>query len=242
MATDELLDAYLEAEKAHRTINEFHKARILSQLRRDYFARKDAALTEAQLDGKDVRRTLSTEPKFSVPSIHERTLLANLIGSEDMRSASMQAQRAAAIQAMVDLCSRVELKRRAEKRSSCRPEIQSEDPTRSTQEGSVPMKCHHLQCLAMSGSPSKTAQGSSASSKHSEGTSRTISTPSKLVREYPVPIPYVKRKVWFSTVRGTSRIMRTRNTAHDYKFASYFLYPSSFVCTYRANDFGPQNE
>ena len=59
----------------------------------------------------------------------------------------MQAERAAANQTMADLCSRVELKRKAGKRSSCRPEVPSEDPTQSSQKGFISMKCHHLQCL-----------------------------------------------------------------------------------------------
>lgn len=147
LASDDSLTTYLGVKRAHRTRKEFCKARMRSQLRRDFFARKNAALIEAQLDSKDVRRTLRTEQNSSTPSIPERAALASLIGAKDMRSVSMRAHRAAAIQAMEDLCCRVELRRKAEKPGNNPLGVSAENLTRSNQERSISMKCHCLQCL-----------------------------------------------------------------------------------------------
>ena len=59
----------------------------------------------------------------------------------------MQAQRAVAIQSMADLCSRVEPKRKAEKRVTCQPKSRSLDLKATTTDGPIAMKCHYLQCL-----------------------------------------------------------------------------------------------
>ena len=81
------------------------RSQWLTQQRRDFFARKDAALTAAQLDCKNIHDAVQTEQKAPTLFIPERTALASLIGSEDMRSTSMRADKAAAVQTMAALCS-----------------------------------------------------------------------------------------------------------------------------------------
>ena len=110
-ASEAPVGEYTQARTAHRTRKEFHKARMRSQLRQDFFVRKNAALIEAQLLGGDTNSVKRTERKESTPSIPERAALASLIGAGDMRDPSMRDHRAASVKAMADLCSRAEMKR-----------------------------------------------------------------------------------------------------------------------------------
>ena len=111
----ELLGEYIRARNAYRARMEFHKLRIRSQLRKDFFANKAAVLIEAQLNGDDAHRLVRTEQKVLPLSTPERAALANLIGAEDMRSTSMRAHRAAAVQMMADFCRRVEPRRNSKR-------------------------------------------------------------------------------------------------------------------------------
>lgn len=145
--SEQLLGEYTQAKTAHRTRKEFHKARMRSQLRQNFFVRKNAAMIETQLSGNDTHFATRTKRKEPTLPVSERMLLTNLIGAGDIRELSMQTRRAAAVQAMADLCSRVELKRR-----SAHPEphlpmnLSRETPSSKTNEP-FPMKCHRLQCL-----------------------------------------------------------------------------------------------
>lgn len=46
-ASEELVEEYLQAKTAYRTRKESHKTRMQSQLRKDFLARKDAALSRS---------------------------------------------------------------------------------------------------------------------------------------------------------------------------------------------------
>ena len=143
----ELVGEYIQAMNAYRARKEFHKARMRSELRKDFFANKAAVLIEAQLNGDDAHRLERTEQKVSPLSVPERAALANLIGAKDMRSTSMQAHRAAAVQMLADLCCRAEPRRNCRQPGSCQTENCQEEivPTKVVE--SIPKKCHHLQCL-----------------------------------------------------------------------------------------------
>ena len=145
--SEELVGEYVQAKNSHRARKEFHKTRIMSQMRNDFFTRKDAELIEAQLNGGEAHRTSRTEQKVSILAIPERAELATLIGTEDMRSPSMRAQRAAAVQIMTDLCCRVELKRRSLQRDNSFSKDSSEELLPTTVGELIPTKCQRLQCL-----------------------------------------------------------------------------------------------
>lgn len=145
--TEELVGEYVHAKNSYRARKEFHKTRIMSQLRKDFFTRKDAKLIEAQLNGGEIHRTARTEQKVPILAIPERAELATLIGTEDMRSPSMRAQRAAAVQVMADLCCRVELKRNAVRYNNSFSKESSEEPIPTTDDERIPMKCQRLKCL-----------------------------------------------------------------------------------------------
>ena len=111
--SEDLRQRYVRARQNFRSRKESHRTRMLSQLRREFFARKDDALIEAQLNGDDKWYVKRVEPEAPTLSIPERATLASLFGTGDIRSPSMQAQRAAAVQAMADLCRRVEVVRKS---------------------------------------------------------------------------------------------------------------------------------
>ena len=146
-ASEELAGDYAQAKNSYRARKEFHKTRIKSQLRKDYFTRKDAELIEAQLNGGDVHRKARTQQKVSTPSVPERAALATVIGTEDMRRHSMRPHRGAAVQIMADLCCRVELKRKSVQYDNRLPKDSLEEPIPTTADERIPMKCQRLQCL-----------------------------------------------------------------------------------------------
>lgn len=144
--SDSLVDKYVQAQKKHRAKMQFHRARWRSQQRQNFFARKDASLIAAQLNGDDINGAVHAEQKAPTLSIPERTVLASLIGSEDMRSASMREKRAAAVQTMADLCSRVECKRPARlSRHHSNDLSMNREPSKTN--GPFPMQCQTLQCI-----------------------------------------------------------------------------------------------
>ena len=145
--SEELVSEYVQAKNSCLARKEFHKTRIMSQLREDFFARKDAKLIEAQLNGGKIHRTARTEQKVPILAIPKRAELATLIRIEDIRSPSMRARRAAAVQAIADLCCRVELKRNAFLCNNSLAEESSKEPTPTTDGERIPMKCQRLQCL-----------------------------------------------------------------------------------------------
>ncbi|WPH03432.1 Hypothetical protein R9X50_00631200 [Acrodontium crateriforme] len=109
--SEELLQQYELAKRKYRAKKEFHKAQRLAQLRLDYFALKDTPIIDAQPKGSDESRkpwSIKEGPTLSIP---ERSALADLIGAEDMRCPVIRSQKAAAVQFMADLYSRVELRR-----------------------------------------------------------------------------------------------------------------------------------
>ena len=146
-ASEGLMGDYMQAKTAYRSRKEFYKARMRSQLRKDFFLRKNAALIEAQLGGGDAQLTTRAERKEPTLEIPERTALRNLIGSGDVRDPSLQALRVAAVQAMADLCSRVELKRKPFPPKTAEFEGLSPEPVPSKTDEMFLTKCHRLQCL-----------------------------------------------------------------------------------------------
>lgn len=146
-ASETLVDDYRQAKTAHRTGKEFYKARVRSQLRKDFFVQKNAAIIEAQLSGGDALPTAQAERKAPTLCIEERITLVNLASSGDARDPSMYAHRAAAVQAMADPCSRKELRRKSLRSNvRLRQESSPENIVPKTEER-FPMHCHRLQCL-----------------------------------------------------------------------------------------------
>ncbi len=146
-ASEELVVQYMQARNLYRTKKEFHKRRLTSQLRRDFFIRKYTKLIEAQLTDGETHRIIRSEQIVPTLAIPERAELATLIGADDMRPPSMQAQRAAAVQVMTNLCCRVELKRNASRCNSDATEDSSEELIPTTASERFPMRCQPLQCL-----------------------------------------------------------------------------------------------
>lgn len=142
-----LVGDYTQAKTAYRTRKEFHKTRMRSQLRQDFFTQKNAAFVEAQFGAGDAQPTTRAERKVPTHSIPERLTLASLAGSRDVRDPNLQAERAAAVQAMADLCSRLELKRKPFPSKIRKCEESSPDPVLSETDAEFPRKCHRLQCL-----------------------------------------------------------------------------------------------
>ena len=142
-----LVGDYMQAKTAYRTRKEFHKTRMRSQLRQDFFSQKNAAFIEAQFGGGDAQPTTRAERKVPTLSIPERLALTNLARSGDVRDPFLQAERAAAVQAMANLCSRLELKRKPFPSKIRQCKESSPEPVLSETEAEFPRKCHRLQCL-----------------------------------------------------------------------------------------------
>ena len=84
-----------------------------SRLREEYFKRKELMLIEAQLNKTDAMESMPEAQMPWIPSMPERAELAGLVDSGDMRSPHMLESRIAAVQAVADLCSRVERPKRS---------------------------------------------------------------------------------------------------------------------------------
>ena len=136
----------LRAKKA------FYRSQMKSRLREEFFEQKNIMLIEAQLNKTD---TESPPPQVAVPWIPpmpERAELASLVTSVDMRSPDLLDSRIAAVQAMADLCGRVEAAERSSiKREAINQEGLSQggalDPAEVAEANTFPMRCHELQCL-----------------------------------------------------------------------------------------------
>ncbi|KAI7399269.1 hypothetical protein KC336_g15107 [Hortaea werneckii] len=146
-ASETLVDDYMQAKTAHRARKEFHRARMRSQLRKDFFVRKDAAIIEAQLGGGDALPTAQAERKAPALCIEERIALLNLAGSGDARDPSLSAHRAAAVQAMADLCSRKEVRRKSSRSNVRLRRESSPENIVLKKDERFPMNCHRLQRL-----------------------------------------------------------------------------------------------
>ena len=135
-----------------RAKKEFYRSQMKSRLREEYFDRKNIMLVEAQLNKTDTKSPTPEAPVPWIPPMPERAELASLVSSVDMRSPDMLDSRIAAIQAMADLCGRVE----PPKRSSCkrgaikRKDLSLEDTVDHVEVAETdlfPVRCHELQCL-----------------------------------------------------------------------------------------------
>ena len=146
-ASEELFNEYTRAKTAYRTRKEFHKARMRSRLRKNFFLQKNAAFIEAQFEGGNQQPAMRAERKGPTLLIPERMALTSVIGSGDARDPSRRANRADAVQAMANLCSRAELRKKPFQSNlhlyeESTPEL--EDPKTDAK---FPKKCHRLQCL-----------------------------------------------------------------------------------------------
>ena len=123
-----------------------------SRLREEFFEQKNNMLIEAQLNKTDAE---SPPPQAVIPWISpmpERAELASLVSHVDLRSPEMLDSRIAAIQAMADLCGRVEATQRSSiKREALKQEGLSQegamDYAEAAEADAFPMQCHELQCL-----------------------------------------------------------------------------------------------
>ena len=109
-------------------------------------------LIEAQLD-KRVAKSPTPEPLVPwIPLMLERAELASLVTLVDIRSPGMRDSRIAAIQAMADLCSRVEPSQRSSGRRGVmkREDLylgNAVDDVEVAEANLFPVRCDELQCL-----------------------------------------------------------------------------------------------
>ena len=103
---------------------EFYRSHMRSRLRIEFFKREHFMLVKAQLDKRTIPNPQRPEaPVSRILPMSERTELANLFSSVDMRSPDVLDFRVAAVQALAEFCGRAE----AAKRSSINREAQRKD-------------------------------------------------------------------------------------------------------------------
>ena len=142
-----MLSKYVEVRRICRARKQYYRSQMLSQQREEFFVRKDTELIESQLNIDDKCRAVRPKRKAPSLSIPERLDLVKLSGAGDLRSPSLQAQRAAAVQAMADLCCRMEISRIPVKASNAQRSCTPPQPTSADRRESIPMRCDSLQCL-----------------------------------------------------------------------------------------------
>ena len=138
-----------------RARKEFYRSQMKSRLREEYFEQQDIMHIEAQLSKSQLRRPIPDDQASWIPSMPERAELVSVAGSADMKSPNMLESRIAAVQAMADLCRRVEpVKRSSKKPTNSSPHVklgQPEDANASaaptTTDDPFPIWCNKLQCL-----------------------------------------------------------------------------------------------
>ena len=135
-----------------RAKKQFYRSQMKSRLREEYFEQKNIMLIEAQLGDADTTSSPPQAPAPWIPPMPEHAELATLETSVDMRSPDMLDSRVAAVQAMAELCARVEEATRSSlKREAIKQEGLSEgdavDPAEVAEANTFPMRCHELQCL-----------------------------------------------------------------------------------------------
>ena len=96
-----------------RAKKEFYRSHKKSRLREGFFEQKNIMLIEAQLNKTDAKSPPPQAPVPWIPPMPERAELPSLVSSVDMRSPDMLGSRIAAIQAMTNLCGRVEPAKRS---------------------------------------------------------------------------------------------------------------------------------
>ncbi len=220
--SDELVGEYVQARNSYQARKELHKTRIMSQLRKDFFTRKDAELIEAQPNGGEAHRTARTVQNVPILGIPERAQLMTLIGTRDMRSPSMRAQRGAAVQIMASLCCRVELKTNPVQYDNSFTKDSCEEPLLTTAGERIAMICQRLQCLFCLGDERLTLRDRTRTfgqqhtlGRHVENHIDALQGSCKISR----PHPECKATASLSTTWIISRIMRTRSMASDYNVA-----------------------
>lgn len=135
-----------------RAKKEFYRSQMKSRLREEFFERKNIVLIQAQLDKTDAESPTPEPPVPWIPPMPERAELASLATSIDMRSPDMLDTRIAAVQALADLCNRVDAaKGTSIKREAIKQECLFQGGAMAHAEvaeaDTFPMQCHELQCL-----------------------------------------------------------------------------------------------
>ena len=148
-----------QAQKDFRARKALHQSQLQSRRRQEYFSLKSDALIEAQLDGSDECSFTRREKKATVHSVPERAYLAGLADvKENMRAESMQDQRIIGVQAMADLCGRVDVARKSAS-GGCFPPVRDTVPSAEQSTGEdFPLQCHKLQCIFCLGDERQTHQ------------------------------------------------------------------------------------
>ena len=223
--SEDILCKYVQAQRKYRAKKQFYRSQMLSQQRQDFFARKDTELIEAQLNSDDKHCAVQTKRKAPSISIPERTALVKLAGAEDLRSPSAQAQRAAAVQAMANLCSRMELARNSAKSTRIRsvpdPQCSHAMSEPTTADEPLPVRCQKLQCLFCIGDErlvlqdrTKTFNREQALWKHAKKHLDAID----VCGDIPCPHPICRAKRY--TVKSKEHLMNHAQKAHGVRLQS----------------------
>ncbi|KAK3669522.1 hypothetical protein LTR78_010576 [Recurvomyces mirabilis] len=151
-SSDSLATQHTQAQRQYRARKQYHRSRLLIRQRRDFFAQKDTELIKMQLSSGEL--TDSTPPKQKVCnlSIPERATLVTLANVGHLSSPTSRADRLSAVQAMANLCRRVELPqcRRGQETIPARdmtPNISSSNHDKVPHTDQFPLQCLPFQCL-----------------------------------------------------------------------------------------------
>lgn len=217
----QLLQQYEQAKRKYRAKKEFHKTQMLAQLRLNFFAFKDTVLIEAQLNGSGVMRTTKTRKEVPALSIPERSALARLIGADDMRSASMLSQKVAAVQLMVDLCFRVELRKVSVPTRSYQLDRSPVELEAAATDNIIPVRCNRLQCLFCIGDERLTFQDRTRIFSQLHTLWRHVKTHlNALTTNDDIPCPHPTCRVEGITVKSVQHLMNHAQKEHDIRLQS----------------------
>ncbi|KAK1041382.1 hypothetical protein LTR74_018617 [Friedmanniomyces endolithicus] len=151
-SSDSLAAQHTQAQRQYRARKQFHRSRLLIQQRRDFFAHKDTELIKMQLSNGGSSDSARPKQRVSNLSVPERATLVMLATVGDLSSPTSRADRSGAVQAMADLCRRVELSqhRRDPETILARelsPRAPSSKPDKVSETDPFPLQCLPFQCL-----------------------------------------------------------------------------------------------
>ncbi|KAK3669707.1 hypothetical protein LTR78_010390 [Recurvomyces mirabilis] len=151
-SSDSLVAQHTQSQRKYRARKQFHRSRLLVQQRRDYFAHRDTELIKMQLSNGGSPDSVSPKQRVCQLSVPERATLVALATVGDFSSPTSRADRAGAVQAMADLCRRVELPqhRRGPETILARelsPSSLSSKPDKVPDTDPFPLRCLPFQCL-----------------------------------------------------------------------------------------------
>ena len=145
--TDPLAQERKSRMQKLRAKKEFYRSRMKAHLREEYFEQKNLMLIEEQLGDIDGKRRIPEAREPWIPMMPERAELASLADTSDIRCAEMLEARIAAVQAMADLCSRVEPAKGSVPRQADLSKKATPTPPKAVVANELPLRCHELQCL-----------------------------------------------------------------------------------------------